>query len=71
MLRGTTSALATHSGMAAHHQAFGLLQGAVARQATMLAYVDNFHILSIASLVLIPFVFLIKKPKHLGAVQAH
>jgi hypothetical protein len=47
------------------------LQGAVARQATMLAYVDNFHILSIASLVLIPFVFLIKKPKHLGAVQAH
>ncbi len=71
MLQGTTSALATHSGLAAHQQAYALLQGSVARQATMLGYVDNFHILSIASLVLIPFVFLIKKPKHLGAVQAH
>ena len=71
MLHGATGALTSHSGFAARQQAYALLQFNIMRQATMLSYIDNFHLLAIAAIVLIPFVFLIKKPKHLGAVQAH
>ena len=49
MLRGTTAALSSHSGSGAMQQAYALLQFNVQRQATMLAYIDNFRILGIVS----------------------
>ena len=48
-----------------------MLQGNVQRQALMLAYIDNFWMLGIASLLLIPFVFLIRKPKAGVKAAAH
>ena len=65
MLRGMTATLRAHGAPASEalRQAYGLLQGNLQRQATMLAYVDNFWILGpIATLFLMPCVFLIKKP---------
>src|SRR6185437_10408415 len=58
MLRGATSALHAHSGSSATQQAYGRLQAMVQRQATMLSYIDNFRVLSYATVLVIPFVFL-------------
>jgi hypothetical protein len=41
------------------------------RQATMLAYIDNFWILGVCVAVMIPFVFLMKKVKPGGPIAAH
>ena len=73
MLHGTSGALRAHGASAsdAMQQTYAMLQGNLQRQATMLAYIDNFWILGIATLLLIPFVFLIKKPRARGAVHGH
>ena len=71
MLQGTTAALRAHSGSRALQQAYALLQLNVQRQASMLSYIDNFHILAIVSLCLIPIVFLVKKPRKGGAMAVH
>ncbi len=71
MLQGTTSALRAHSGSDALHQAYAMLQGTVERQATMLSYIDNFRILAIAALFMLPCVLLIKRPKKGGEVHVH
>ncbi len=71
MLQGTTSALRAHSGSDALHQAYAMLQGSVERQATMLSYIDNFRILAIAALLLLPCVLLIKRPRKGGEVHVH
>ena len=52
-------------------QAYGLLARMVDRQSTMLSYIDNFHILALITMALIPFVFLIRKPRRRGGVPAH
>jgi DHA2 family multidrug resistance protein len=54
-------------GTAMQH-AYALLQANMMRQATMLAYIDNFWVLGIAIGCLIPCVFLIKKAKATGMV---
>jgi len=41
------------------------------RQSTMLSYIDNFHLLAIVTIAMIPFVFLIRKPRRRGNVVAH
>jgi hypothetical protein len=41
------------------------------RQSTMLSYIDNFHVLAIVTMCMIPFVFLIRKPRRRGDVVAH
>ena len=71
MLHGATSALSSHSGSAAMQQAYYMLQGAVQQQAMMLSYIDNFKILSIAALFLIPLVLLVKKPRRGRNVPVH
>jgi len=71
MLHGTTSALGVRSGSAALRQAYFLLQGSVERQAMMLAYIDNFRILSIVALLLIPAVLIVKKPRRGRSVPVH
>jgi len=42
-------------------QAVGIIQGMLVRQATMQAYTDAFRILGIISLILIPFMFLLRR----------
>jgi len=71
MLHGTTSALGAHSGSGAMRQAYALLQGSVERQSMMLAYIDNFRVLSIVAVVLIPAVMIVKKPKRGRSVPVH
>jgi hypothetical protein len=41
------------------------------QQATLLSYIDNFRILGIAVLCMIPFIFLLKKPMPGGPMAAH
>ncbi len=73
MVRGASNALQAHGASASQavSQAYALLQGNLERQATMLAYIDNFWLLSVATLVLIPCVALVRKPKSRGAVAGH
>jgi DHA2 family multidrug resistance protein len=71
MLHGTTSSLRASSGGAALHQAYALLAGTIDRQATMLSYIDNFRILGIAALFLLPCVFAVKRPRKGGEVHVH
>jgi DHA2 family multidrug resistance protein len=71
MLQDTTSKLRPDSGSRALQQAYGVLQHNVQRQASMLAYIDNFHILAIVGLCLIPIVFLVKKPRKGGDMAVH
>ena len=52
-------------------QAYAAMQANVIRQATMLAYIDNFWLLGIVIACLIPCVFLIKKSKPGGEIVAH
>jgi MFS transporter, DHA2 family, multidrug resistance protein len=68
MLRGATATLQARGATStdALHQAYGLLQGNLQRQSTMLAYIDNFWMLGMAALLMIPAIFLIKKPKPRG-----
>jgi uncharacterized membrane protein len=51
--------------------AYAMMQANVVRQATMLAYIDNFWVLGVAIGCLIPAVFLIKKSKPGGEIVAH
>ena len=55
----------------ASHRAFGMISNLVTQQATMLAYIDNFKLLGVAVLAMIPFVFLMKKIKPGGPIAVH
>ena len=50
---------------------WAIIQGAVARQAVMLAYIDCFWFLGVAILAMVPMVFLIKKSKPGGGMAVH
>jgi MFS transporter, DHA2 family, multidrug resistance protein len=52
-------------------RAYAMVQNMVVRQATMLAYIDNFRLLGIAILCMIPLAFLMKRPKAGGDVPVH
>ena len=71
MLQGASGALRANSGSEASRQAYGLLQRILDRQSTMLSYIDNFHVLAIVTMAMIPFVFLIRKPRRRGGMVAH
>ena len=45
--------------------------GNVFRQASMLAYIDNFWLLGVAIAAMIPLVFLMKRPPAGGAMAVH
>jgi MFS transporter, DHA2 family, multidrug resistance protein len=72
-LQGAARALMAHGmdAAGANQRAYALVQGTVARQATMLAYVDCFWFLGVSILLMIPVVFLIKKSKPGGAMAVH
>jgi DHA2 family multidrug resistance protein len=50
---------------------WAIIQGTVQRQATMLAYIDCFWFLGVAILLMVPTVFLMKKPKAGGPIAVH
>jgi DHA2 family multidrug resistance protein len=72
-LLGITAALQAkgYSAADAMHRAYALLQGTIFRQATMLAYIDNFWLLAVVTLIMIPAVFLMKKPPIGRGMAAH
>ena len=76
-LQGAINAL-THlfvsrgsSSYEATHRAYGMVSNLVTQQATMLAYIDNFKLLGVAVLTMIPFVFLMKRVKPGGQIAVH
>jgi MFS transporter, DHA2 family, multidrug resistance protein len=73
MLHGTAQSLIARgdSPYMAAQQAMGLVNAMIQRQASMLSYIDNFYVLGITSLVLIPTAFLLKKSPPGGEVHVH
>jgi MFS transporter, DHA2 family, multidrug resistance protein len=73
MIAETTRALIAKGSSAyqASHQAYALVANMLDQQATMLAYIDNFWLLGVCVLVMIPFVFLMKKVKPGGPIAVH
>jgi MFS transporter, DHA2 family, multidrug resistance protein len=72
-LRGMAQQFVSHgsSPADAQRQAYALIQNSVQRQATMLSYLDNFHMLGYAILAMIPMVFLMKKTRSSGGMAVH
>jgi MFS transporter, DHA2 family, multidrug resistance protein len=70
-LHGLTNTFSGSGPGASQQQAYAMIQSNVIRQATMLAYIDNFWVLGIVIFCLIPLVFLIKKVKKGGEIVAH
>ncbi|MFZ0410332.1 MAG: DHA2 family efflux MFS transporter permease subunit [Candidatus Acidiferrales bacterium] len=64
MARGSSLYLATQ-------QAYAMVGRMIDQQASMLAYVDNFWLLGVAVLAMIPFVFLMRRVKPGGPMVAH
>jgi DHA2 family multidrug resistance protein len=73
MVQGTAQQLMAHGTSAAdaQRQAYGVVQGILQRQATMLAYLDNFHILGYVILAMIPTLLLMKKTRSTGGMAVH
>jgi len=74
MINGTQARLVSAgSGVAqAADQAHGMLLNTVQRQSAMLAFVDNFKMLGVVFLAVIPILLLLKKPKSGGgSVPVH
>jgi MFS transporter, DHA2 family, multidrug resistance protein len=73
MVRGVAQSLIARGTSAAdaQQQAYGVVQNIVQRQATMLAYIDNFYILAAIILTMVPFVFLMKRTKSSGEMAVH
>jgi len=57
MMRGSDPSTATS-------QAYGAVWGMVQRQASMLAFLDTFRTMAIVFLLVLPFLFIMKKPSH-------
>ncbi len=65
-LKGTQTALMMRGSdpAAASHQAYVALWGTVQRQSAMLAFVDTFRVMSAVFLLVLPFLFVMKRPQH-------
>ena len=72
-LKATTAALQARgfSPADAAHKAYALMQATLYRQASMLSYIDNFWMLGVAILAMVPLVFLMKPTKPGGEMVAH
>jgi DHA2 family multidrug resistance protein len=66
MSQGSSASTATH-------QAYLAMWGMVERQAAMLSYNDTFFFMALMFVAMIPFLFLLKKPKlgKAGAAMMH
>jgi len=57
------TSLAAESGQAAHSQAYGVLYQTLQQQAGLWAYVEQFRLLALICLALVPIIFLFRKAK--------
>jgi DHA2 family multidrug resistance protein len=73
MVRGIAQSLVAHgtNPADAQKQAYGVVENMVRRQATLLAYIDNFYVLGFVILAMIPTVFLMKRTKSSGEMAVH
>ena len=73
MIAGTQAKLVmAGSGMhEAASQAAGMVYGTVQRQALMLAFIDNFHMLGIVFFIVIPVLMLLKRPPKGASAPVH
>jgi len=74
MLGGASQMMAAHGAdpVLAAHQAQGLAYGLLMRHATMLAFLDDFWLMGVVILLVVPFMFLMKKvAPHKGPDVAH
>jgi len=73
MLQAASRAMVAHgaSPSQAMQQAYALVQMMIQRQATMLAYVDDFWLLGVSILAMVPIVFLMKKSDPRGGIAVH
>ena len=73
MLQGAAQAMRAHGASATYatQQAYALIENTVLRQATMLAYLDDFRLLGISILAMVPLVFLMKKGRPGGGIAVH
>jgi MFS transporter, DHA2 family, multidrug resistance protein len=73
MFSGISQSLQSHGlgAAAATQQAWARIQGLLAGQATMLAYIDCFWLLGVAIGVMVPLVFFMKKAKAAGGMALH
>jgi DHA2 family multidrug resistance protein len=71
-LRNTLAAAsAAMGGVNTTQKAYAMVQNMVVRQATMLAYIDNFWLLGIAILCMVPLAFFMKRAKSGGEAPVH
>jgi MFS transporter, DHA2 family, multidrug resistance protein len=70
-IKGLSQMVQSHGGGPSSPVPWALIQGAVERQASMLAYVDCFWFLGVAILLMIPMVFFIKKSRPGGGMAVH
>ena len=72
-MHGMTRAFTEHgsSAVTAVQRSHKLMEIMVSRQASMLAYIDNFKVLAISAACMVPLVFFLKKPKHGGEMHVH
>jgi DHA2 family multidrug resistance protein len=68
-IQGASQLYMSGGAVTAQQQSYGQLYGSILRQANMIAYLDNFWMLGVSALVVIPFVFLMKRPPK-GTVAA-
>ena len=70
-IQGTSRIFMSAGAVTAQQQSYGQFYGSILRQANMLAYLDNFWMLGVSALAVIPFVFLMKRPPKGAAPAAH
>ncbi|HEV2177349.1 MAG TPA: DHA2 family efflux MFS transporter permease subunit [Terriglobia bacterium] len=70
-VQGATQNFARSGAGAAQQHAYAQFYAEILRQSNMLAYLDNFWVLALASFLIIPFVFLMKRPPKGAATPAH
>ena len=72
-LRGLANTFEMHgiSKVDAMQRAYAMIQANVGREATMLSYIDNFHVLAYIIMAMIPLVFFMKKAKSSGGMAVH
>jgi len=70
-IQGASQAYMSAGAVTARQQSYGQLYGSILRQANMMAYLDNFWMLGVSALVVIPFVFLMKRPPKGTAAAGH
>jgi DHA2 family multidrug resistance protein len=65
-LAGVQSNMIAHGSdpVTATRQSYGAIWGMVQRQASMLAFIDTFRSLAVVFLLVLPLLFLMRKPKH-------